>query len=173
MIYLLGGVFLFFLVLRAVRAFAEANPAWLAIVIRRGGGGLLRMFKSSSGPGARKVSCVRSAMIEMELDHDIGKMRGTVLAGPDEGKSLEAMTRPQCELSMTYVAGTTPRVHGLWKPISTAALPDGVLQCRISATLGAEAGGAAPTRCPKIRRMKFWDFRRARRRRKLFGRTVR
>ena len=124
MIYLLGGVFLFFLVLRAVRAFAEANPAWLAIVIRRGGGGLLRMFKSSSGPGARKVSCVRSAMIEMELDHDIGKMRGTVLAGPDEGKSLEAMTRPQCELSMTYVAGTTPRVHGLWKPISTAALPE-------------------------------------------------
>lgn len=36
-------------------------------------------------------------MIEMELDHDSGKMRGMVLAGPDEGKSLEAMTRPQCE----------------------------------------------------------------------------
>ena len=36
-------------------------------------------------------------MIEMELDHDSGKMRGTVLAGPDEGKSLDAMTRPQCE----------------------------------------------------------------------------
>ena len=36
-------------------------------------------------------------MIEMELDHDTGKMRGTVLAGPDEGKSMEAMTRPQCE----------------------------------------------------------------------------
>jgi len=97
MIYLLGGVLLFFLVLRVVRAFAEANPASLAIVIRRGGGGLLRMFKSSSGPGTRKVSWVRSAMIEMELDHDIGKMRGTVLAGRDEGKSLEAMTRPQCE----------------------------------------------------------------------------
>ena len=36
-------------------------------------------------------------MIEMELDHGTGKMRGTVLAGPDEGKSLDAMTRPQCE----------------------------------------------------------------------------
>jgi hypothetical protein len=39
MIYLLGGVFLFFLVLRALRAFAEANPTSLALVIRRGGGG--------------------------------------------------------------------------------------------------------------------------------------
>jgi hypothetical protein len=132
MIYLLCGVFLFFLVLQALRAFADANPASLALVIRRGGGGaallaavlfllrgrldmaiglgglgawllglrngsLLRMFKSSGGLGTRKVSCVRSAMIEMELDHDSGKMQGTVLAGPDEGKSLDAMTRPQCE----------------------------------------------------------------------------
>jgi hypothetical protein len=132
MIYLLGGAFLFFLVLRALRAFADANPAALALVMRRGGGGvallaavlfllrgrldmaiglgglgawllglrngsLLRMFKSSGGRGARKVSCVRSAMIEMELDHESGKTRGTVLAGPDEGKSLDALTRPQCE----------------------------------------------------------------------------
>ena len=130
MIYLLGGVILFFVLLRALRAFAEADPASLALVIRRGGGGaalavalllllrgrldmaigfgglgawllgmrngaLLRIFKPSSGK--RKVSCVRSAMIEMELDHDSGKMRGTVLAGPEEGKSLDSMTRPQCE----------------------------------------------------------------------------
>jgi hypothetical protein len=130
-IYLFGGVFLFFLVLHALRAFARANPAALALVIRRGGGGaallaavvllmrgrfdmaiglgglgawllgmrngsLLRMFKSSGGPRTQKASCVRSAMIEMELDHESGKMRGTVLAGPDEGKSLDAMTRPQC-----------------------------------------------------------------------------
>src|ERR1019366_2737594 len=68
--------------------------AWL-LGLRNGS--LLRMFKSSGGRGARKVSCVRSAMIEMELDHESGKMRGTVLAGPDEGKSLDALTRPQCE----------------------------------------------------------------------------
>ncbi|HUB65053.1 MAG TPA: DnaJ domain-containing protein [Methylocella sp.] len=133
MIYLLGGILLFFLVLRALRAFAEADPAALALVLRRGGGGaalvaavvlLLRgridmaigfgglgawllgigkgslwgMFKSSGRRGKRNVSCVRSAMIEMELDHDSGKMRGTVLAGADEGKSLDAMTRPQCEV---------------------------------------------------------------------------
>jgi hypothetical protein len=131
-VYLFGGIFLFFLVLRALRAFAEANPAALALVIRRGGGGvalaaavllllrgrfdmalglgglgawllgmrngsLFQMFKSSNRPGKQKASCVRSAMIEMELDHDSGKMRGTVLAGPDEGKTLDSMTRPQCE----------------------------------------------------------------------------
>jgi hypothetical protein len=39
MIYLLGGVFLFLLVLRALRAFAEASPASLALMIRRGSGG--------------------------------------------------------------------------------------------------------------------------------------
>ncbi|HEY8006100.1 MAG TPA: DnaJ domain-containing protein [Methylocella sp.] len=131
-VYLLGGVLLFFLVLRALRAFAEANPAALALVIRRGGGGvalaaalllllrgrfdmalglgglgawllgmrngsLFQMFRPGARQGRRKASCVRSAMIEMELDHDSGKMRGMVLAGPDEGRTLDSMTRPQCE----------------------------------------------------------------------------
>lgn len=61
------------------------------------GSTLSRMFQTAGGSRPRKVSCVRSAMIEMELDHDTGKMRGTVLAGPDEGKSLDSMTRSQCE----------------------------------------------------------------------------
>lgn len=132
MIYLLGGLLLFFLAHTALRAFAAADPAALARFFRRGGGSaaliaavilllrgrldmalglgglgawlmgmrgssLARMFQSPGGTRRRKVSCVRSAMIEMELDHDSGKMRGTVLAGPDEGKSLDSMTRSQCE----------------------------------------------------------------------------
>jgi len=36
-------------------------------------------------------------MIEMELDHATGKMRGLILAGPDQGKWLEDLTQPQCE----------------------------------------------------------------------------
>ena len=43
---------------------------------------------------ARGVSRVRSAMIEMELDHASGAIRGTILAGKDEGKRLDALTRP-------------------------------------------------------------------------------
>jgi DnaJ domain len=132
MIYLLGGILLFWLALSALKAFVAANPAALARIIRRGGGGaallvglalllrgrldmalglgglgawllglrggsLARMFQSADGSKRQRVSCVRSAMIEMELDHDTGKMHGTVLAGPDEGKSLDSMTRSQCE----------------------------------------------------------------------------
>ncbi|WP_202899170.1 DnaJ domain-containing protein [Methylocapsa aurea] len=67
--------------------------AWL---LKLGSGSPWRMFKPVGGAAGR-VSCVRSAMIEMELDHETGKMRGTILAGPDEGKLLDSLTRPQCE----------------------------------------------------------------------------
>ena len=52
---------------------------------------------SIPGFGARtqkstgQVSRVRSAFIEMELDHDTGAMRGTILAGPHVGQSLDAL----------------------------------------------------------------------------------
>lgn len=52
------------------------------------------------GAGAGRTpgrSRVRSAMIEMELDHASGAMQGTVLAGALEGQKLAALTRPQCE----------------------------------------------------------------------------
>src|ERR1041385_4046232 len=50
-----------------------------------------------AGFGARtqkstgQVSRVRSAFLEMELDHDSGAMRGVILAGPREGTRLEAL----------------------------------------------------------------------------------
>ncbi len=68
---------------------------WL---LNLGKGGLWGIFTSpagkgggASGSGTRRgrVSCVRSAMIEMELDHETGKMRGSILAGLDEGRELE------------------------------------------------------------------------------------
>lgn len=50
----------------------------------------------ASAPRSR-VSRVRSAMIEMELDSVSGAMRGLVLAGPDEGRLLDQMSRAQCD----------------------------------------------------------------------------
>jgi hypothetical protein len=50
-----------------------------------------------AGFGARtqkstgQVSRVRSAFLDMELDHDTGAMRGVILAGPREGTRLEAL----------------------------------------------------------------------------------
>jgi hypothetical protein len=37
---------------------------------------------------------VRSAFVEMELDHDTGGMRGRILAGPHEGASLDTFDVP-------------------------------------------------------------------------------
>jgi hypothetical protein len=57
-------------------------------------GTLSRGVKRFGSPGASGgVSRVRSAMIEMELDHASGAIRGAVLAGKDEGKRLDALTR--------------------------------------------------------------------------------
>jgi hypothetical protein len=40
---------------------------------------------------AGQVSRVRSAFVEMELDHDTGAMRGHILAGRHEGAALDAL----------------------------------------------------------------------------------
>ena len=45
--------------------------------------------RTQKTPG--QVSRVRSAFVEMELDHDTGAMRGTILAGHHEGKALDAL----------------------------------------------------------------------------------
>jgi hypothetical protein len=53
-----------------------------------------------AGWGARtqkssgQTSRVRSAFLEMELDHDSGAMRGIILAGPRQGTQLEALDVP-------------------------------------------------------------------------------
>lgn len=56
-------------------------------------GGALRGFRKA-GAGAGGVSRVRSAMIEMELDHSTGAIRGVVLAGQHEGVHLDSLARP-------------------------------------------------------------------------------
>jgi len=45
--------------------------------------------RTQKSPG--KTSRVRSAFVEMELDHDTGAMRGVILTGPREGTQLNAL----------------------------------------------------------------------------------
>jgi hypothetical protein len=55
-----------------------------------GAAGFLQRTQKSQG----QVSRVRSAFVEMELDHDSGAMRGRILAGPHEGVTLDVLDVP-------------------------------------------------------------------------------
>jgi hypothetical protein len=54
----------------------------------------------AQGPGAgdagARTSTVRSAMVEMQLDHATGELTGTVLAGAFAGRALHSLTRADC-----------------------------------------------------------------------------
>jgi hypothetical protein len=67
---------------------------WLNKPARQPGSGF--GFGFAGTRKAKRVSRVRSAMIEMELDHASGAMSGTVLAGPDEGTSLDQLSQMRC-----------------------------------------------------------------------------
>lgn len=77
---------------------------WLIGAARRTARQAVTQAKFAGGKGqsrgasrASGLSRVRSAVIEMELDHATGVISGTILAGPDEGKSLDRLSRLQCE----------------------------------------------------------------------------
>jgi hypothetical protein len=82
----------------------------IAIPLGLTGLGLLGWLPwSIPGLGARmrksagQVSRVRSAFVEMELDHDTGTMRGRILAGRHEGAALDA-------LDVATLAGCLPDI---------------------------------------------------------------
>ena len=112
---LLLGALVLILVLALLRAFAFADPKTLIKGLRYSGaaacGGFAALFAATgrlvpagwphfSGGGAShsrpkegESTGVRTPWVEMELDHDTGAMRGTVLKGAHAGKSLDQIGR--------------------------------------------------------------------------------
>jgi hypothetical protein len=59
-------------------------------------GGASTGFRNvGAGPRAGRSSTARSAMVEMQLDHDTGAMTGRVLAGAYAGRAVETLSRPE------------------------------------------------------------------------------
>lgn len=87
--------------LGAAAFLASRGQFGIAIPLGLTGLGLLGWLPfTPAGFGARtqksegQVSRVRSAFVEMELDHDTGAMHGRILAGRYEGKSLDILDVP-------------------------------------------------------------------------------
>jgi DnaJ domain len=84
--FLLGVVALL-LLLWAASALVKADPKRVARVLRWIGGGAALLFARSTGQASNGLT----AYLEMELDHDTGRMNGRVLAGSYQGAALDAL----------------------------------------------------------------------------------
>ena len=87
-----------FLLLRGNFAGAATLAAVATSLGLIGRGGRLASVFGAAGLGARRgrVATARSATIEMRLDQDTGAMSGAVLAGPQQGRELDSLTRGEC-----------------------------------------------------------------------------
>jgi len=64
--------------------------------------------QSSRSRKTGRISRLRSAMIEMEIDHATGTIRGLILAGPNEGQWLDRQSWPTCEALYHFCLANDP-----------------------------------------------------------------
>ena len=102
-----------------------------------GPAGLGARTQKSSG----QISRVRSAYLEMELDHDTGAMRGVILAGPREGTRLET-------LDVDTLVGLLAEIDEESRALLAAYLDRRDTRWREHAQADATAGRSSPARGP-------------------------
>jgi hypothetical protein len=100
-------------------------------------------FGQRTSKTARQVSRVRSAFLEMELDHDTGAMRGRILAGPHEGKNLDILGVPA-------LTGMLADIDDESRALLAAYLDRRKPGWREHADAGAAAGKGAPPSAGKM-----------------------
>ena len=102
---------------------------------------------SPAGFGARtqksqgQVSRVRSAYLDMELDHDSGAMRGSIITGPHQGTALDA-------LDVATLAGMLSEIDEESRALLAAYLDRRDAGWREHAQADAAAGRGGATRGP-------------------------
>ena len=126
---------------------AARGQIGLAVPLGAAGLGLLgwlpRSFAGFGGFGTRthkspgQTSRVRSAFVEMELDHDSGAMRGRILAGPHEGATLDT-------LGVATVVGFLPEVDEESRALLVAYLDRRAPRWREDAEGDTAAGHGSP-----------------------------
>jgi hypothetical protein len=87
------------------------------------GFGSFRGFGRPSAPSPGRVSRVRSAMLEMELDHDTGAMDGLVLAGAFAGRRLNGLPDASVVVLFEECARVDPDGVRLLEPYLDRRLP--------------------------------------------------
>jgi len=121
----------------------------LAIPLGAAGLGLLGWLPWPASFGARtqrssgQVSRVRSAFVEMELDHDSGAMRGQIIGGRHQGASLDA-------LDVTALVGSLAEMDPESQALIAAYLDRREPAWREHAQDYAAAGQGSPPRSGKM-----------------------
>jgi hypothetical protein len=95
-------------------------------------------FGARTRKSSGQVSRVRSAFIEMELDHDTGAMRGHILAGRHEGVALDA-------LDVETLTGFLPEIDEESRALLQAYLDRRAPRWREHAQADATAGSGRPS----------------------------
>jgi hypothetical protein len=103
-----------------------------------GWGPLKATFAGATSKSPGQVSRVRSAFLEMELDHDSGRMRGRIISGPHAGVPLDT-------LDMSTVTALFAEIDEESRTLLVAYLDRRSPRWREHAQDGAAAGqGGAP-----------------------------
>jgi hypothetical protein len=138
------GIVVLALLLVVLNGFSKANPRTVAVVLKATGGvGALGGAALFAARGQRtnkrsgQISRVRSAFVEMELDHDTGAMRGIILAGKHEGQSLDA-------LDVETLAGLLPEIDEESRALLMAYLDRRAPRWRENTQSGSAAGESTP-----------------------------
>lgn len=101
------------------------------------GGWLGGLFKGRTAP---KVSRVRAPLLEMELNHATGEMRGQMVAGPFAGAALDDLDLPTL---LNFRAGCDPQSLALLEAYLDRRAPAWREHAQGNAR-GGNAGGAGP-----------------------------